>query len=72
MTTHILYPNLGFCQPLNLFDPKKRADIESIYDHLIKTNASALEKSSIDEVISKLTDYNLVANKETSARIDSF
>ena len=51
---------------------KKRADIESIYDQLMKTNSSNLEISSIDEVLSKLIDHNLVSNKKTSAGLGSF
>ena len=43
---------------------KKRADIESIRDHL--------KISSIDEVLSNLIDHNLVSNKITSAGFDSF
>ena len=38
----------------------------------MKTKASNLEKSSIDEVLSKLIDYNLVLNKKASAGLDSF
>ena len=51
---------------------KKRADIDIKYDQLMKTKASNLEKSSIDEVLSKLIDYNLVSNKKASAGLDSF
>ena len=51
---------------------KKRADIESIRDQLMKTNSSNLKISSIDEVLSKLIDHNLVSNKITSAGFDSF
>ena len=51
---------------------EKRADIESIYDQLMKTNSSNLEISSIDGVLSKLIDHNLVSNKKTSAGLDSF
>ena len=38
----------------------------------MKTNSSNLEISSIDEVLSKLKDHNLVSNKKTSAGLDSF
>ena len=51
---------------------EKRADIESIYDQLMKKNSSNLEISSIDGVLSKLIDHNLVSNKKTSAGLDSF
>ena len=44
---------------------EKRADIESIYDQLMKTNSFNLEISSIDGVLSKLIDHNLVSNKKT-------
>ena len=38
----------------------------------MKANLSNLEISSIDEVLLKLIDNNLVSNKKTSARLDSF
>ena len=38
----------------------------------MKTNSSNLEISSIDEVLLKLIDNNLVSNKKTSACLDSF
>ena len=38
----------------------------------MKTNSSNLEISSIDEVLSKLIDHNLVLNKKTSTDLDSF
>ena len=55
-----------------MIQEKKLADIESIYDQLMKANLSNLEISSIDEVLLKLIDNNLVSNKKTSARLDSF
>ena len=51
---------------------KKRADIESMYDQVMKTNSPKLQISSIDEVLSKLIDHNLVSNKKTSTGLDSF
>ena len=51
---------------------KKRADIDITYDQLMKTKVSNLEKSSIDKVLSKLIDCNLVSNKKASAGLDSF
>ena len=44
---------------------------KSIYNHLRKTNSFNLEISSIDEGLSKITDYNLVSKKKTSAGLDS-
>ena len=38
----------------------------------MKTNSPKLQISSIDEVLSKLIDHNLVSNKKTSAGLDSF
>ena len=38
----------------------------------MKTNTFNLEQSSIDEVLSKLINYNLVSNEKTSAGLDSF
>ena len=43
----------------------------SIYNHLRKTNSFKLEISSIDEGLSKITDYNFVSKKKTSAGLDS-
>ena len=51
---------------------KKHADTESIYDQLMKASASNLEKSSIDEVLSKLINHTFVSNKKTSAGFDSY
>ena len=48
-----------------------RVVTESIYNQLMKKNASNLE-ISIDKVLSKLIDYNLVSIKKTSAGLDSF
>ena len=39
---------------------KKRADIESRYDQLMKTNVSNLDISSNGEFLSKFIDHNLV------------
>ena len=55
-----------------ILSKKKHADIESIYDQLMKTNLFNLEIPSVDEVLSKLIDHNLVSNKKTSAGLDSF
>ena len=41
-------------------------------DQLMKTNASNLKKSSVDEVLSKLLDNNLVSNKKILAVLDSW
>ena len=38
----------------------------------MKTNSSNLKVSSIDEVLSKLIDHNLVSNRKISAGLDSF
>ena len=51
---------------------KKRADIESMCDQLMKTNSSNIEISSIDEVLSNFIDLNLVSNKKASAGLYSF
>ena len=55
-----------------IYSIQKNTDTESIYDQLMKTNSSNLEISSIDEVLSKPIDHNLVSNKKTSAGLDSF
>ena len=46
--------------------------IESMYQQLIKANASNLEKFWIDEVLSKLVDHSLVSNKKTSAGLGPY
>ena len=38
----------------------------------MEKNSSNLEISSIDEMLSKLTEHNLVSNKNTSTGLDSF
>ena len=55
-----------------ILSKKKHAGIESIYDQLMKTNLFNLEIPSVDEVLSKLIDHNLVSNKKTSAGLGSF
>ena len=62
---------LKLLSAINVIRSKKRADIEIIYDRLLKTNPSNLEKSSADEVLSKLIDHNLVSNKKSSAGLES-
>ena len=48
---------------------KRCADMDSMYETLMKMNVSNLEKSSIDKVFSKLIDYSLVSNKSAFASL---
>ena len=70
--TYIQYLNLRFVSAIKFIRSKKRTDIQSMYDQLIKMSASNLKKLLIDEVLSKILDYNLVSNKKSSAGLDSF
>lgn len=50
---------------------KQCAGIDSTNDQLMKTQATNLEKSAIDKVLSKLVDHT-VSNEKISAGLDSF
>ena len=51
---------------------KKRPDLESISDHIKKTGVFEFDKNSIEKAISELVKLNLIMNKKTPQRLDSF
>ena len=53
-------------------EKKKQPDTSSIYDYIMKTQASNAEKALIDSVIIKLTLEGKIINKKTPQGLDSF
>ena len=51
---------------------KKRADLNAITEHILKTEASNLDQDFIDTMISELTNQNLIENRRTPQGLDSF
>ena len=51
---------------------KKRADLNAITDHILKTEASNLDQVFIEMMISELTNRNLIENRRTQQGLDSF
>ena len=52
-------------------EKKRRPDIESIYDYLFRTEASNIDKVSIELILNELVKENVLVNKKTSLG-DSF
>ena len=52
-------------------EKKKRPDIESMYDYLYRTEASNIDKVSIELILNELVKENVLVNKKTSLG-DSF
>ena len=48
-----------------LCDRKIRPDVDSLYNHMIKTQASNAERVLIESVVTKVMQENLVINKKT-------
>ena len=69
---------LSTCKPLVLSaidilrNKKKRRDVDSIYDHIIKTQASNADRVLIESVVTNLMKENLIINKKTPSGFDSF
>ena len=55
-----------------LRDKKKRPDVDSIYNHIIKTQASNADRFLIESVVTNLMRENLIINKKTASSFDSF
>ena len=47
-----------------LLDNKKRPDIDSIYNHIIKTQASNADRVLIENVVTNFMKENLINNKK--------
>ena len=59
--------------PINdIREKKKCPDTSSIYDYIMKTQASNADKALIDSVIVKLTPEGKIINKKTLQGLDSF
>ena len=55
-----------------LRNKKKRPDVGSIHDHIIKTQASNADRVLIESVVTNLMKENLIINKKTPSGFDSF
>ena len=55
-----------------LRDKKKRPDVDSIYNHIIKTQASNANRVFIESVVTNLMKENLIINKKATCDFDSF
>ena len=55
-----------------LRDKKKRPDVKSIYNHIIKTQVSNVDRVLIESVVRNLMNENLIINKKTPSGFDSF
>ena len=55
-----------------LRNKKKRPDVDSSYDHIIKTQASNADRVLIESVVTNLMKENLIINKKTPSGFDSF
>ena len=51
---------------------KKRADLNVITKHILRTEVSNFDQDFIETMISELTDQNLIENKRTPQGLDSF
>ena len=55
-----------------LREKEKRPDVDSIYNHIIKTQASNADNLLIESVVTNLMKDNLIINKKTTSGFDSF
>ena len=51
---------------------KKRPDIDTIHDHIMKTEASNADKTLIEILVKELIKQNILINKKTTQGLDSF
>ena len=51
---------------------KKRADLNAITDHILRTEASNLDQDFIEMMISELTNRNQIEHRRTPQGLDSF
>ena len=51
---------------------KRRPDIDAIYEHIMKSEASNAGKNLIETIIAELTKQNVIINKKTCHGLDSF
>ena len=51
---------------------KKRPDIDTIYDYIMRTEASNTDITLIENVVKELIRQNILINKKTTQGLDSF
>ena len=51
---------------------KKRPDIDTMRDHIMKTEASSADKTLIEILVKELIKQNILINKKTTQGLDSF
>ena len=51
---------------------KKRPDIETIHDYIMKTEASNAGKTLTENLVKELIKHNILINKKTTQGLDSF
>ena len=51
---------------------KKRPDIDTIHDHIMKTEASNADKTLIEILLKELIKQNILINKKTTQGLDYF
>ena len=55
-----------------LRDKKKCLDVDSIYNHIIKTQTSNADRFLTEGVVTNLIRVNLIINKKTASGFDFF
>ena len=51
---------------------KKRPDIDTIHDYIMKTEAQNTDKTLIENFVKELIKHNILINKKTTQGLDSF
>ena len=51
---------------------KKRPDIDTIYDYIMRTEVSNADKTLMENIVKELIKQNILKNKETTQGLDSF
>ena len=69
-TASLFKPKI-LCATDPIKEKKKRPDTDSIYDYLSRTEASNIDKVSIDLILNEVVKENVLVNKKTSLG-DSF
>ena len=58
--------NQTFCKLSNTFVKKNRPDMNAIYEHLKKTEASNIDKETINNIIPELINQKVLENKKST------
>ena len=75
------YVNISVKESFQLFKPKilnvtirdkkkKRPDIDTIHDHIMKTEASNADKTLLENLIKELIKQNILINEKTNQGLD--